>query len=139
MAGHIIRGRMRRSLTALVAVAVTLAGCGSGGGGSGRSVTLAAGKPLAVKADEYKFDPKTVVVKAPSNGPTKLKIELRNDGSQAHDLHVERDGQDLGGTAIFGPGQTQTATVSLAPGKYDFVCTVGDHEAQGMKGSLEVR
>jgi len=89
-----------------------------------------------VKADEYRFDPSNVVVTG--GGP--LKIELRNDGSQAHDLHVQsEDGDDRGGTPVFGPGQTKTTIVRLAPGKYEFECTVGDHAAQGMKGTLTVK
>jgi plastocyanin len=134
MAAHIIRGRMRRTVTLGAAAAVALAGCGSGGGG-GKTVTVSGGKPIAVTADEYKFDPSNIVVN--SSGP--VRIRLTNDGSQAHDLHVERDGDDLGGTPVFGPGQTKTATVKLTPGKYDFLCTVGDHAAQGMKGTLTVK
>ena len=125
---------MRRPTTLAAAAAVALAGCG-GGGGSGKSVTLPAGKPLVVKADEYRFDPSNVVVKA--GGP--LRIKLTNDGAQAHDLHIQRGGDDLGGTPVFSPGQTKTATVKLAPGQYDFVCTVGDHEQLGMKGKLTVK
>jgi plastocyanin len=135
MAAHIIRARMSRTLTLAAAVAILLAGCGGDGGG-GAAVTVPSGKPIVVKADEYKFDPKKIVV---TGGSQPIKIQLSNDGAQAHDLHVEKDGQDLGGTAVFGPGQTQTASVKLAPGKYDFLCTVGDHAALGMKGSLEVK
>jgi plastocyanin len=135
MAAHIIRGRMRRPLTLAAVTAVALAGCGGGGGG-GRTVTVGAGKPVVVKADEYKFDPGNITVKA-SGGA--IRLQLSNDGAQAHDLHVERGGEDLGGTPVFGPGQTKTATVKLAPGKYDFVCTVGDHEQLGMKGTLTVK
>jgi plastocyanin len=138
MARHIIRARMRRPLTPALALLIALAGCGGGGGG-GKSVTVAAGKPIAVTADEYRFDPKAIVVTGASKGTTTLRIELRNDGGQAHDLHVERDGKDLGGTPVFGPGQTQSGSVKLAPGKYDFFCSVGDHEALGMKGTLEIR
>jgi plastocyanin len=138
MAAHIIRGRMRRPITLAAAGVLALAGCGgsgSGGSGGGKPVTVAAGKPLVVKADEFSFSPSNVVVKG--GGP--LKIELRNDGAQAHDLHVQQDGDDRGGTPVFGPGQTKTATVRLAPGKYEFECTVGDHAAQGMKGTLTIK
>jgi plastocyanin len=134
MAAHIIRGRMRRTVTLAATAAVALAGCGGGGGG-GKTVTVAGGKPIAVTADEYKFDPANIVVKG--GGP--VRIQLRNDGSQAHDLHVERGGNDLGGTPVFSGGQTKTATLMLPAGRYDFVCTVGDHEQLGMKGTLTVK
>lgn len=89
---------------------------------------------MAVKAQEYSFDPQTIQVPAGS-----IRFELTNAGAQAHDLHVMKGGQDLGGTAIFSGGQTASATVKLAPGTYDFVCTVGDHEQLGMKGKLTVK
>ena len=133
---------MRGTLTAGVAAAVALAGCGggdSGGGDSGKTTTVPAGKPLAVTAKEYSFNPGSIVVSSGGKGSTTVQIQLKNEGAQAHDLHVERGGDDLGGTPIFGPGQTKSAGVSLTPGTYDIVCTVGDHEALGMKGKLVVK
>jgi plastocyanin len=134
MAAHIIRGRVTRALTLAMAAAVGLAGCGGGSGGGGKSVTVPAGKPVAVTAKEYSFDPGTIEVSAGT-----VRFDLKNDGGQAHDLHVVKDGRDLGGTSIFGPGQSQSGTVKLAAGTYDFVCTVGNHEALGMKGKLTVK
>jgi plastocyanin len=131
MAAHIIRARVTRALTLGIAAAIGLAGCG---GANGKSVTVPAGKPVAVKAQEYSFDPKTIQVSAGS-----VRFDLTNAGAQAHDLHVVKDGQDLGGTPIFSGGRTVSATVKLAPGTYDFVCTVGDHEQLGMKGKLTVK
>ena len=125
---------MTRALTLGIAAAIGLAGCGGSGGG-GKSVTAPAGKPIAVTAKEYSFDPKAIVVSG--GGP--VRFNLTNGGAQAHDLHVEKGGQDLGGTAIFSPGQTESATIKLTPGTYDFVCTVGDHEQLGMKGKLTVK
>lgn len=125
---------MRGPVTLAVAAAVALAGCGSGGGG-GKTVTVSAGKPIAVIANEYRFDPGNIVVKG--GGP--VRIVVRNNGTQAHDLHVERGGNDLGGTPIFSGGQTKTATLKLPAGRYNFVCTVGDHEQLGMKGTLTVK
>ena len=134
MAAHIIRGRMRRALTLTSGLVIGLAGCG-GSKGDTKAVTVPASRLIAVTADEYSFGPGKIVVTG--GGP--VRIRLKNAGAQAHDLHVERDGNDLGGTAIFGPDQSQTATLKLPPGTYDFVCTVGDHADLGMKGTLTVR
>jgi plastocyanin len=117
-----------------MAAAIGLAGCGGGGGGGGKAVTVPAGKPVDVTARDYSFSPATIQVTAGN-----VRFNLKNAGAQAHDLHVEKGGQDLGGTSVFGPGSTQGATVKLSPGTYDFVCTVGDHEALGMKGKLVVK
>jgi len=134
MAAHIIRGRMRRTVTLAAGAALALAGCGGDGGG-GKTVTVGKGKPLVVKADEYEFDPGNIVLE----GGGFVQIQLENDGAQAHDLHVQKGGADLGGTPVFGPGQTKTTTIKLTAGEYEYICTVGDHEAQGMKGTLTVK
>jgi plastocyanin len=128
---------MRRALTLLAVATAVLAGCGGddGGGGDGPATTVAGDEPVAVTAREYEFEPASIVVEKPS-GP--VEIELTNDGAVAHDLKVRDGGDDLGGTPIFGPGQTQSASVQLEPGSYEFYCSVGDHEALGMKGTLEV-
>ena len=63
----------------------------------------------------------------------------QNDGSLAHDLRIEKDSEDIGGTPIFTGGETKSAKVTLAPGDYEFLCTVGDHADRGMKGKLTVR
>jgi plastocyanin len=101
----------------------------------GRSLTVAAGKGLRVVAREYSFDPARVVVTG--GGP--LKITLDNRGTLAHDLRVMKGSRQLGGTPSFSPGRTRSASLRLAPGRYEFVCTVGDHARLGMRGRLEVK
>ena len=135
---------MRRPLPAVVAAVLVLPGCGggdkdkNGDGGQKDSVTVGHNQPIAFGADEYSFEPKTVTVNAGTSKPSVVRFVLRNNGSLAHDLHVEKDGQDLGGTPIFAPGQTQSGQATLGPGTYEFICTVGDHAALGMKGTLIV-
>jgi plastocyanin len=90
---------------------------------------------LRVTADEYSFDPGRVVVR----GAGPLTLRLRNVGELAHNLRVERDGEDIGGTPTFGGGETQAGRVNLEHGRYEMVCTVGDHAELGMRGDLEVK
>ena len=116
------------------ALAWGLAACGSSDSGSKRTVTAREGQAIHVIAREYSFDPGRIVV--PSGD---VRISLKNSGSLAHDLRVEQNGTQLGGTPIFQSGQTRSATLHLKPGTYRFVCTVGDHEQLGMKGTLVVR
>jgi plastocyanin len=138
-AAHIIGARMRRALTLLALGAFGLTGCGGGddgGGSSGPATTVAKGKPVEVTADEFSFSPSKIVVEG--GGP--VEITLTNDGATAHDLRVEKDGSDVGGTPVFqGGGESKTATVDLEPGTYEFICSVPGHEAQGMRGTLEVK
>jgi plastocyanin len=124
-----------RRLAAPCAILLWLAGCGGNDDeGQARSVTVNPNSTLRVTADEYSFDPGRVVVR----GAGPVTIRLRNDGELAHNLRVERDGKDIGGTPTFGGGETQAGRVNLEHGRYEMVCTVGDHAELGMRGELEV-
>jgi uncharacterized cupredoxin-like copper-binding protein len=72
-------------------------------------------------------------------GAGPLTIQLRNAGNLAHNLRIERQGEDIGGTPTFPAGQTQSGRVNLEHGRYEMICTVGDHAELGMTGELEVR
>ncbi len=72
-------------------------------------------------------------------GAGAVRIALRNDGDLAHDIHLQRDGEDVGGTPSFPPGDTRSVRLRLQPGTYEMLCTVGDHAQLGMKGELKVR
>ncbi|MEA2441239.1 MAG: hypothetical protein QOH76_2663 [Thermoleophilaceae bacterium] len=111
---------------------------GDGGQKQKDTVTVGHNQPIAFGADEYSFEPKNVVVNSGTSQPSVVRFVLRNNGSLAHDLHVQKGGADLGGTPIFGPGKTQSGEATLGPGKYEVLCTVGDHAALGMKGTLTV-
>jgi plastocyanin len=136
---------MPKAFLAVPLALVALSGCGGGGdrkgdGGQKKKDTVTVGhnQPIAFGAAEYSFEPKNVIVNSGTTQPTIVRFVLRNNGSLAHDLHVQKDGVDQGGTPIFGPGKTESGQATLAPGTYTFVCTVGDHAALGMKGTLTV-
>ena len=124
---------MTRSALTLAALVLLAAGCG-GGDPPGRTVTAPAGGALRVEAQEYGFDPSTIVVRRPGT----LKLMLDNRGSLAHNLKVEKDGDQIGGTPAIPAGEQRWATVRLARGTYQYICTVGDHAELGMKGTLKV-
>ena len=125
-----------RRLAAPFALLVLAAGCGGDDReSSGRTVTFDAGGTVTVKAHEYGFDPDRVVVR----GPGSLTLRLRNDGELAHNIRVRRGGEEIGGTPSFPPGRTESAQLRLRPGKYELLCTVGDHAELGMTGELEVK
>ncbi len=125
-----------RRLALPIAFLGLLAGCGGGDEeAKKRSVTVKPNSVLELTADEYLFDPGRVTV----TGAGSVTFRLRNDGSLAHNLRVERDGGDVGGTSSFPGGRTEEAKVALESGAYTLVCTVGDHERLGMTADLEVR
>jgi plastocyanin len=117
----------------LAALVLLVASCG-GDDEKGRTVTAAANGSVRVVAKEYSFDPSDIVVR----GPGTLRVTLVNDGSLAHNWKLFKEGRDLGGTPAFPSGQAKSAEVRVARGKYEFICTVGDHAELGMKGTLTV-
>src|SRR4051794_22307877 len=135
---------MRKPLPAAAMALLALTGCGGGddkngdGGQKNGTVTVGPNQPIAFGADEYSFEPSKVTVNAGTSKPTVVRFVLRNNGALAHDLHVQKDGVDMGGTPIFGPGKVESGQAKLGPGTYTFLCTVGDHAELGMKGTLVV-
>jgi plastocyanin len=130
---------MRTLLTSLAVCCTTLGLAACGGedetnSGTG-TVTFKAGTPVHIKGSEYKFQPGNIVIQ----GGGATKFEFQNDGSLAHNLRVEREGSDIGGTPTFQGGETKAATVQLQPGEYTLVCTVGDHANLGMQAKLTVK
>jgi plastocyanin len=128
--------RRLAAITALCACLLPACGGGDGEEDAGPAVTVEAGEELRVAGNEYSFDPENVVV---TGGGGRLKITLENTGSLAHNLKIERGGEDLGGTPTFQGGRTESGTVELEPGEYEMVCTVGNHAELGMTGKLTVR
>jgi plastocyanin len=125
-----------RRLAVPCAILTCLAGCGGDDGEEpARSVTVNPNSALEVTGDEYSFDPGRVVVR----GAGPLTIRLRNTGELAHNLRLEQNGEDIGGTPTFPGGETQSGRVNLEHGRYEMICTVGDHAELGMTGELVVR
>ncbi|MBA2505973.1 MAG: cupredoxin domain-containing protein [Thermoleophilaceae bacterium] len=125
---------MLRLIPAL-ALTLAIAGCGGGGDKPKRTATVQPGKVVNVIAGEYFYDPGALVV----TGGGKFAFEMKNEGSLAHDLKVRRGDEEIGGIKPFqGKGRSEGTTLALSPGEYEFYCSVGDHEALGMKGTLRV-
>jgi plastocyanin len=127
-------GRVAAVLIALGSQLV--AACGEEEAPAGRTVTAAAEKPIEVVGTEYAFDPSTLVVEGEGKP---IEITLDNQGSLAHNLTLFDGTAEVGATATFQGGESDTTAVDLEPGSYRMVCTVGDHEALGMVGELQVR
>ena len=90
---------------------------------------------MQVVAHEFSFSLSRTTLK-----PGTAVIELANFGQDAHDLRLQRVGaRHIGGTRVVEAGDRAELTVKLQPGRYSFWCSVADHRARGMRGTLLVR
>ena len=95
---------MRRLVPLTALLFVLAGGCGDDDDEPGRTVTADPGKAVHVVAEEYSFDPETIVL----TGGGKLKLELENAGSLAHNLRVFDGATEIGGTPTFTGGETRS-------------------------------
>ena len=87
---------------------------------------------ITVEGGEFKFTPSEITVKKGE----KVTLTFKNTGSFPHDFTIA----DLNiATKRINPGEEDT--VEFTPeeaGEYEFICSVGNHEEQGMTGTLIV-
>jgi plastocyanin len=113
--------------TAAPAATPTTADSGASGGG-GSTVTVAADP-----SGQLAYDKKTLTAKAGS-----VTIDFTNDSSTPHNVTIEQGEKELGNTDTIQASKA-TKTITLKAGTYSFYCSVGSHEAAGMKGTLTVQ
>jgi len=136
---------MRPRILALVAVLTALVlaagGCGDddsdegnggggepagGGGGSASTLKLSAPADGAIKFDKTSLSTK----------PGKVTIDFDNPSDVPHAVEVEGNGVEEETETV--TGSSAKLTVDLKKGEYEFYCPVGNHEEEGMKGTLTV-
>jgi len=89
-------------------------------------------KEFMVDAAPYSFSPKTMSVNV---GDT-VKITLKNVNG-VHDLKIDEFNAS---TRVLNAGEMETITfVALKAGTFQYYCSVGNHRAMGMVGTLTVR
>jgi plastocyanin len=104
-------------------------GGGGYGGGSGSSPSSSAGaNTIQQGAGGYVFAPSMLTVKK----GTTLTVTNVTSVPVTHTFTITGKGINV----VNLPGQSQTLTINLAPGTYQFICTY--HVSLGMKGTLVV-
>jgi uncharacterized cupredoxin-like copper-binding protein len=128
---------MRRLAALSLLGALTLVGCGDG-----PSYTHVRDGALKIDLDEYTLRPENVEVPAGT-----IHLVAHNSGRLTHNLTVEswdrEEGEEptvYGRTDTLQPGQTgrEREPITLKPGKYRLVCTIGNHDDLGQYGELKV-
>ena len=120
-------------MAGVVAAALAVAGCGEEEPAS--DPADAGGEPVAtveVSETEFALDPADPTV----DESGLVEFVAVNDGQIDHSLEVE--GPEEVETETIAPGDSATIAVDLPPGEYKWYCPIGDHEQQGMVGTVTV-
>jgi len=100
----------------------------------GMESTAATGSATqTIQLTEFALDPADVTL----NGAGTYVFDAENSGNAPHALEIEGNGVEVA-TDVLSPGQSAELRAELEPGTYKMYCPVGNHEAQGMVGTLTV-
>ena len=91
-----------------------------------------AGSTITVTEGEFDV---TIEPSQPSAG--EVTFVVRNEGHIPHDFRIQGNGVDHK-TPMIEAGGSESFTVTLEQGTYDYVCTVEGHAMLGMQGSFTV-
>jgi plastocyanin len=133
--------RPLRTAAALTAIILTAAACGggsssggsAGGGGGGASGGGGGGTPIAVTEKDFSIS----IAGGTTLAPGMYTFTVTNQGPASHNLTINGPGVSNQATPTFASG-TQSLTVTLKNGTYDFFCSVPGHKALGMDATVTV-
>jgi hypothetical protein len=91
---------------------------------------------VSVGAKEF-----SLTLSRPLVGRGGVRVELRNNGEDPHNLVVSPEGTHtpLASFSTLGPGTYERRSVTLDPGRYQLWCSLEGHEAKGMSVTLRVQ
>jgi plastocyanin len=126
-----MRVGVRRAVTAAtLAAAVGAAALAAAATGA----TAPTVRNLTASGTNLAFNKSTL--RAPK-GPVKLVLTNKS-GTFRHNVAVRRNGVVIKKGQVVGRNGVSRVTVTLAPGRYTYLCTVGKHAKNGMTGTLTV-
>lgn len=94
--------------------------------------TNQSGAAINVVAQDFKFLLDTGTAHAGT-----ITFVVTNEGSMPHDFAIIIDGERHK-TAMIQPGSSDSLTVELQAGSYEYICTIPGHDLLGMKGTFSV-
>lgn len=96
-------------------------------------IAIKLNKTINVSGDEFRFEPNTITL----NKGDAVRIVFKNDGRFPHNITIPELGV-ASNTIATG----ETTTFEFTPdrtGTFEFICTVGNHADQGMRGTFIVK
>jgi plastocyanin len=115
-------------------VAAAIAGGAGSAAGATVKQTAKCTKPTKTKVSVQEFEFGFTLKPARVHCGTVTFVE-KNEGSVQHNFVLSVKG---GGSPLLAAGGSYTKKMTLAPGSYQYQCTVIGHAAQGMIGTLKV-
>lgn len=129
-------------VAAAAAAAVALTSCSSssgvpvaGAGPTSASTTSAAAKGTPVSVVEKEF---SISLTPGTLTAGTYSFTVHNEGSFAHNLNIQGPGVSQQASATVAPGQSAVLTVTLQKGSYELWCSVDSHKDRGMDLALSV-
>ena len=127
----------------LAAACITAAVALVGGCGDDSKAVTDRDATLRLRVDEYRIVPRDLRTRA-----GRVHLVVHNVGRLTHNVSVETFSDspetdspvELGRTSTAHPGETvsEIERLTLRPGKYRLVCTIGNHDDLGQYGTLVV-
>jgi plastocyanin len=135
---------MRPLRTAAALAALILAAAACGGGSSSPSTPAPAGggssggggssTPVSVTEKDFSIS----IAGGTHLAAGTYTFNVSNQGPTSHNLTISGPGVSDMATPTFAAGGTQSLTVTLKNGTYDFFCSVPGHKALGMDATVTV-
>lgn len=144
---------MRHALVLSLLTAALLAGCAAddpagadGDGGQNNQTTTPVASPPPAAAlsvatsGTYPVNPGFAPATLAAESGAEVTVTLANEDANAATVHDwVLDGVEGAATEAIGSGETASVTFTApAPGDYVYFCSIGDHRARGMEGTLRV-
>lgn len=121
-------GKFSVGVAAVTSTTTTTTTTTGGGGGGGTACTTPT-TTINVGMREYAYDLDKTSVPAGC-----IQFVVKNNGAEIHNFDLQ--GKHVG--ALINSGQTETWSVQLTAGTYQYLCDVGQHANFGMLGSMTV-
>jgi plastocyanin len=128
----------RRARTAGIALTVTAAVGVAAIAGVATAAKQTAAKPPAKRSLSASGTTLAFSKKALTAPRGRVQLILNNKAEIEHNVAIRGNGLAAKKGPVVGQGKQSKVTATVKPGKYTFYCSVGGHEAAGMKGTLTV-
>jgi plastocyanin len=125
-------------VAAVGTLGLALSACGGSSSSSSSAATSAASGGSGKTVDVTLMDFSITLAGGDSLAPGTYTFAVSNQGPSSHNLTISGPGVSNQATPTFASGGSETLTVTLQSGKYQFYCSVPSHKQLGMLDTVTV-